>query len=88
MHSEALERTKPQVERPEKNVAAIPSMEPHAMPQLAPLEEAMPTGRNRVSNGHGLFDSDNVDVRSKASRRFRDIAAAIASDLVPGIRAE
>jgi hypothetical protein len=49
--------------------------------RLAPLEEAKPTGRNRVSKGHGLFDNDNVDGRSKASRRFRDIASAIARDL-------
>jgi hypothetical protein len=43
------------------------------------LAEAKPTARSKVSNGKSLFLQP--DGRSRTSRRFRDIAAAIASDL-------
>lgn len=38
-----------------------------------------PTARSRVTNGSALFS--NADGRSVASRRFRDIIAALVSDL-------
>jgi hypothetical protein len=43
------------------------------------LAEAKPTARSRVSNGKCLFLGG--DQRSQASRRFRDVLAAIVSDL-------
>ena len=43
------------------------------------LAEAKPTARSRVSNGKALFI--DADRRTKPARRFRDVLAAIVSDL-------
>ncbi len=44
-----------------------------------PIQKPKPNARSRVSNGKQLFLDG--EVRSKASRRFRDLFYAIASDL-------
>jgi hypothetical protein len=46
-----------------------------------PLEDRkhIDKGRNRVTNGNALFIEG--DQRSKAAKRFRDIIAAITTDL-------
>jgi hypothetical protein len=43
---------------------------------------AKPTGRARVSNGSQLFlDESAIDGRSVMARRYRDVLAALVSDL-------
>ena len=48
------------------------------MPRSKMIDRA-PTGRSRVTNGKSLFLDGAV--RSRASRRFRDLLSAIVSDL-------
>jgi hypothetical protein len=43
------------------------------------LGDRIPKGRSQVTNGRTLFL--NGDIRTRASRRFRDLLAAIAGDL-------
>jgi hypothetical protein len=43
------------------------------------LGDRIPKGRSQVTNGRSLYL--NGDVRTRASRRFRDLLAAVANDL-------
>ena len=47
-----------------------------------PIARKKPTARSAVTNGRELLPG--IDGRSQTARRYRDIAAALASELVQG----
>lgn len=50
------------------------------MSNVSPLPKPLPSTRSRVTNGSSLFTGD-VDGRTAAAKRFRDVLAEIVSDL-------
>ena len=54
-------------------------MEPKMRPESTVLADRKPTARSRVTNGRDLLPG--VDGRSIVARRYRDILAALTSDM-------
>jgi len=50
------------------------------MSNVSPLPKPLPSTRSRVTNGSSLFTSD-VDGRTAAAKRFRDVLGQIVADL-------